>query len=93
MKVLGDDWAKGLKVYLKTNWGGGTAIKLSRGWGYDTIPLDQIEFANMVTQENQASVGRALGWGAVGALALGPLGLLAALCGRPVRGQPLFSLP
>lgn len=43
------------------------------------IPLSNLETVEIATEENVKKLGGTLGWGAVGAVVLGPLGLLAGL--------------
>lgn len=45
----------------------------------ETIPLAQLASVEVASEENVKKVGGTIGWGAVGALALGPVGLLAGL--------------
>ncbi len=53
-----------------------TEAKHSRGETIELSELDQVEVAS---EENAKRIGGTLGWGAVGAVALGPVGLLAGL--------------
>jgi hypothetical protein len=46
--------------------------------GY-TIPGSQLEEVAVASEENVKKVGGTLGWGAAGAVILGPVGLLAGL--------------
>lgn len=48
----------------------------------EKVPLEgNVESVQVVTEDNKKSLMGAAGWGAVGALALGPVGLLAGLLG------------
>ena len=56
------------------------------------MPLDQIESVDLVTQENKTSVLGKAGWGAVGAIALGPLGLLAGVLGGGNKSMMIMAV-
>ncbi len=45
----------------------------------ECIHLTELETVNIASEENVKKVGGAIGWGAAGALVLGPIGLLAGL--------------
>lgn len=45
----------------------------------NTINKNDIEELSVATEDNVKRIGGTVGWGAVGALALGPVGLLAGL--------------
>jgi len=45
----------------------------------EAISFTELQTVEVATEENVKSTGGTLGWGAVGALALGPVGLLAGL--------------
>jgi hypothetical protein len=45
----------------------------------EAIPLNRLETVEVASEESVKRVGGAIGWGAVGALALGPVGLLAGM--------------
>lgn len=45
----------------------------------DYIPADNVEELEVASEESIKRIGGTLGWGAVGAVALGPVGLLAGL--------------
>ncbi|WP_194091675.1 hypothetical protein [Vibrio hibernica] len=45
----------------------------------ETILISQLESVDLASEENVKKVAGTVGWGAVGALALGPAGLLAGL--------------
>lgn len=48
-------------------------------WDNEKIPLSQLETVEIASEESVKKIGGAIGWGAAGALALGPVGLLAGL--------------
>ena len=45
----------------------------------ETIPIAELDAVDVATEENVKRLGGTLGWGAAGALILGPVGLLAGL--------------
>lgn len=59
--------------------GDGLKMSVPGRWFRETIPLACITSVEIASEENVARIGGALGWGAVGAAALGPVGLLAGL--------------
>ena len=48
-------------------------------WLGETIQLSQLESVDVASEESVKKIGGAIGWGAAGALVLGPVGLLAGL--------------
>ena len=48
-------------------------------WLGETIPIHQLETVEVASEESVKKIGGTLGWGAAGALVLGPVGLLAGL--------------
>lgn len=48
-------------------------------WAGETIPLTQLETVEVASEENVKRIGGTIGWGAVGMVAAGPVGLLAGL--------------
>ncbi|HTN60945.1 MAG TPA: hypothetical protein VL147_05255 [Devosia sp.] len=49
------------------------------GWGVEEVPVSRVVSAELASEENVRKLSGTLGWGAVGGLALGPVGLLAGL--------------
>lgn len=45
----------------------------------ETIPITELETVGIATEESVKNLGGAIGWGAAGAVILGPVGLLAGL--------------
>ena len=45
----------------------------------ETIPVTELDVVDIATEENVKKLGGTVGWGAAGALILGPVGLLAGL--------------
>jgi len=83
MKLLAGDWKAGTDVIVKRSLTGRwKELLLSRGFlRTDRVFMNEIANCTLVTQENQTSILGKVGWGAVGAVALGPLGLLAGVMG------------
>jgi threonine dehydrogenase-like Zn-dependent dehydrogenase len=81
MKVLAGDWkVDGPVIVVKNSRGQLKELHLPVGvWKSDKMKPQDIASFEIVTEENKASVMGKLGWGAVGAIALGPLGLLAGV--------------
>jgi hypothetical protein len=48
-------------------------------WVGEVIPLTELEVVDVASEENVKKLGGTIGWGAAGALILGPVGLLAGL--------------
>ena len=83
IKVLGGDWGENNAAAIKRSFTGKfESLILTRGiFKSDKMRRDDILSAEIVTEENQKSIAGKLGWGAAGAMALGPLGLLAGVLG------------
>lgn len=45
----------------------------------ETIPVAQLESVDVASEESVKKLGGTIGWGAAGAIVLGPVGLLAGL--------------
>lgn len=56
----------------------------------ETIPLDQLDSIELASEENVKRLGGAIGWGAAGAVLLGPVGLLAGLLAGGRKKQVTF---
>ena len=69
------------------DWGKGNAslgfgqLSFSKAgtWKPETIPITKLKSVETASEESVKRIGGAVGWGAVGALALGPVGLLAGM--------------
>lgn len=48
-------------------------------WLGETIPITQLETVEVATEETVKKLAGTVGWGAVGGIILGPVGLLAGL--------------
>lgn len=77
MKILAGDWSTDLKVKLVENGGRMQQLRLGSFGFMVIIKPEDIESVTEITAENHNSVLGKLGWGTVGAVAMGPLGLLA----------------
>lgn len=77
-KVIGGDL--GTNVQTSSLFGSFMLRKSTGVFSSETIPLnDSLQSVDIVTEENKKSLLGAAGWGAVGSLFLGPLGLVAGL--------------
>lgn len=88
MKVLAGDWKAGCGVMLA-----GPRLQFQRGtFSFDYVAFSDIDTFDVVTEENRASIFGKVGWGAVGAIALGPLGLLAGVLGGGNRRERVMVM-
>ncbi len=76
VKVLAGDFLKGNGEY---SWGSLVLKTKEHSWVGETIPLTQLETVEIATEESVKKIGGTVGWGAAGAVILGPVGLLAGL--------------
>lgn len=77
MKVLGGDFGKGDGFYA---FGGMSLPDPSSIWGSKiNLQCSDLTEVALATEDSVKKLGGAAGWGAVGALALGPVGLLAGV--------------
>lgn len=83
MKVLAGDWKEDSPVVIKKDWlGKPEGLLISIGvFKHETMKFSDLVNFELVTEENKASILGKVGWGAVGAIALGPVGLLAGVLG------------
>ncbi|MEX2475048.1 hypothetical protein [Marinobacter sp.] len=65
-----EGFLKGTFINLKTE---------DRSWVGENVQLADIETLELATEESVKKLGGTVGWGAVGGLLLGPVGLLAGL--------------
>lgn len=56
----------------------------------DYIPATELEMLEVATEENVKRLGGTVGWGAAGAVLLGPVGLLAGLLAGGKRKEVTF---
>lgn len=76
IKVLAGDFIKTDGEY---SWGSLILKTEEHSWFGETIPLSQLDTVDIATEENVKKIGGTVGWGAAGAIILGPVGLLAGL--------------
>ncbi|MEI8331642.1 MAG: hypothetical protein WCF90_08375 [Methanomicrobiales archaeon] len=75
--LLAGDWGKaGNASYLVNTF----MLPIPNSWGkFENIPVAQVEALSVATEENLKKMAGTVGWGLVGGLALGPIGLVAGL--------------
>lgn len=78
MMVHAGDYSKGECFILESPI---TSKNIQNGWEYNSkhISLKQLEAIEIASEESVKRIGGAIGWGAVGGMLLGPVGLLAGL--------------
>lgn len=62
----------------------------AHSWVGESIPLADIETLELATEENVKKLGGTVGWGAVGGVLLGPVGLLAGLLAGGRKKEATF---
>lgn len=79
LKILAGDWSAGKYVAVSSPiFGGPKTLLMPKGvFTHERISVEDVESAEILTQENYSSAAGKVGWGAAGAVALGPIGLLA----------------
>lgn len=88
MKVLAGDFKKGCDVRFA-----GERLQIQKGiFSFLYIDLADIASFDVVTEDNRMSILGKVGWGAVGAVALGPLGLLAGVIGGGNRRDRVMAI-
>lgn len=73
IKVHAGDWSK------SPSFARGAFFFPKGAFGVERIPADQLDALEEASEESVKRLGGTLGWGAAGALLLGPLGMLAGL--------------
>ena len=63
----------------KSHFGSMTLMTKEHSWMGETIPFTQLEELEVASEESVKKIGGTAGWGTVGFLALGPVGMLAGL--------------
>lgn len=76
VKVLAGDFLEADGEY---SWGSLKLKTKEHSWVGETIPLNQLDTVDIATEESVKKIGGTVGWGAAGAVILGPVGLLAGL--------------
>ncbi len=74
--VHAGDWAKGGSHAFDF---GVFSLRREGAFMAETIHSNQLEEVAIASEESVKKIGGTVGWGAVGALALGPVGLLAGV--------------
>lgn len=75
IKVHAGDWAKGGYTYFF----GQFTLRRQGAMLTETVLATDLEEVALASEDSMKKVGGAVGWGLVGGLALGPVGLLAGL--------------
>lgn len=92
MKILAGDWNENATVVVNRSFGG-KAIEIAiqkSGFSFEKLPIDQVETVEILTENNKSSILGKAGWGTVGAIALGPIGLLAGVLGGGNRKERIM---
>ncbi len=96
LKILAGDFKEGTLVMVMTQ---GIIkqkkyITFAEGWSMKPEKLfaEDLLSVDLVTEENKTSIMGKVGWGAVGGLALGPLGLLAGVLGGGNRSKKVVAV-
>jgi hypothetical protein len=76
IKVHAGDFLKGEG---QLSFGSLTLKTKEHSWVGEAIPLSALETVEVASEESVKKVGGTVGWGAAGAVILGPVGLLAGL--------------
>lgn len=76
IKVHAGDFTKGEGSFI---YGSFTLRTEAHPWMGESISVSQLESLEIATEEAVKKIGGTIGWGAVGGLLLGPLGLLAGV--------------
>lgn len=76
VKVHAGDWALGGDHMFSF---GSFSLRKPGAWLHETVPAARLTRLEVASEESVKRFGGAAGWGAVGALALGPVGLLAGV--------------
>jgi len=76
IKVHAGDFLKGDGHFSFSTF---TLRTMDKYWVGEHISASQLEFIEAASEENVKKLAGTVGWGAVGAVALGPVGLLAGI--------------
>lgn len=87
MKVLAGDWREGCEAKIMFK-----QIVFQNSLLGESVFLNQIEQFDIITENNHASIPAKLGWGAAGAVVLGPIGLLAGVLGGGNKRERIMSI-
>jgi hypothetical protein len=87
VKIHAGDFRKG----NSTAHFGSFALKTDNDWLIgESIPFSELESVEVATEESVKRLGGTIGWGVVGAAALGPIGFLAGLLLGGRRNEVTF---
>jgi len=76
-EVLAGDFKKGAGHYFYSD--GRLQMRVPGKFFRQWVPLKDVEEVQLATEESVKRLGGTVGWGLVGGIALGPIGLLAGL--------------
>lgn len=92
IKVLAGDWEPGtVCVFEAAMFGKTDRIRMARVFGPE-YPANEVVSIDIVTEQNSTSILKKAGWGFVGSVALGPLGLLAGVLGGGNRHEKIVAV-
>lgn len=92
IKILAGDWEAGTRCAFNPAIFG-RPDRLAIGWPFGVeYTAKEIASIEIVTEHNQTSIMGKVGWGALGGIALGPLGLLAGVLGGGNRHLKVVAL-
>ncbi|WHA40148.1 hypothetical protein [Agrobacterium larrymoorei] len=92
IKVLAGDWEPGtVCVFEAAIFGKPDRIRMARVFG-PAYPANEVVSIDIVTEQNSTSILKKAGWGFVGSVALGPLGLLAGVLGGGNRHEKIVAI-
>ena len=94
IKIIAGDCPHNGYAIVEKGWSGKPkALKVSRGWWRNTVYQPKhIVSVEQVDKNNHTSILGKAGWGAVGAVALGPLGLIAGALGGGNRSTTIVAI-
>ncbi len=92
IKILAGDWEKPYKFIITPFSGKKPTLSVMKGMEMETFNKYHIASIDMVNEETKNSVLAKAGWGAAGAVVLGPLGLLAGVLGGGNKRKTVVSV-
>ncbi|MBB2828932.1 UNVERIFIED_ORG: hypothetical protein GGI65_005601 [Rhizobium esperanzae] len=92
IKVLAGDWEPGtVCVFEPAFFGKPDRIRMARVFGPE-YPAAEVISIDIITEQNSTSILRKAGWGFVGSVALGPVGMLAGVLGGGNRHEKIVAI-
>lgn len=92
IKVLAGDWEPGtVCVFEPAFLGKPDRIRMARVFGPE-YPAAEVVGVDIITEQNSTSILKKAGWGLVGSIALGPVGLLAGVLGGGNRHEKIVAI-